>query len=111
MSGGSTEIVMATSNLTNSAGFFGSYIPDSKYYDLYTTDSFSTIYKKGDATFETEDWYSNGYVMSLDSNSPWISRGSGPSSDDFGIFSYYKSGGGAPARYYYNSSFRIVITP
>ncbi len=70
MSGGSIEYVMGNyNNTTGSSGFIS--FPDSKYYDLYTSDTASIGYKAGDATYETSGWYSDRAYF-VDSSYPWF---------------------------------------
>ena len=91
MSGGTSEYVMgvyADSNgkpmagcdLTYYSGFNGTLedgtmytsgvaFPDSKYYNLYTSDSYF-----GHSITETKGWYGDSYTF-VSSNNPWIVRG------------------------------------
>ena len=94
MSGGATEYVMGNyNNSTGSSSF--SNLPDSKYYDLYTSTTASAGYKSGDATYETNGWYlDNAHFVS--SSSPWFSRGRYYSNTtSAGVFSSNNSSGHA----------------
>lgn len=123
MSGGTSEYVMGVyadtsgnprsgnSSLSNS-GFTGMLrdgttytgvsFPDSKYYNLYTSSSYT-----GHALTETKNWYSdNAYFV--DSDIPWFIRGGGfNSTTAAGVFFF---------GYFYGSAYggtyglRLVIT-
>ena len=91
MSGGTSEYVMgvyADSNGNPMAGRDSTYysgfngtlengtmytsgvpFPDSKYYNLYTSDSYF-----GHSITETKNWYGDSYTF-VSSNNPWIVRG------------------------------------
>ena len=73
MSGGAYEYVMGNYNNTRGSSEFSSF-PNSKYYDLYTSDSAFTGYKAGDATYETSGWYRDDAYFVYSSN-PWFHRG------------------------------------
>lgn len=76
MSGGAREYVMGNYNNTISSSGFGT-LPDSKYYDDYTTDNSLTACNGGicygHALSETASWYSD-YAVFVNSN-PWSMRG------------------------------------
>ena len=108
MHGGAGEYVMA--NMVTNYGSFstaesGFYpIPDSKYYDRYTFDTYNSTYRRskyGDAIKETIDLYSNcwGGCWEDDSSAfvfsggPWLVRG-GYYDRSSSIFSFCNSGGG-----------------
>ena len=107
MSGGDNEYVMGNYNNTlGSSGF--STLPDSKYYDDYTSDNPLTACNGGicygHALSETDGWYSD-FLDFVSSNEPWFRRGGG-------------SGYGANAGAFYSgrfngraiSSFRLVLS-
>ena len=105
MSGGTAEYVMgvyadkngkpmAGRDSTYYSGFNGTLedgtmytsgvaFPDSKYYNLYTSDSYF-----GHSITETKGWYGDSYTF-VSSNNPWIVRG-GSNSDrtKAGIFNF-----------------------
>ncbi len=58
--------------------YFSISPPNKKYWDKYTGTSGSDITKgkaiKGDATYETMNWYSDSILL-IDSESPWFLRG------------------------------------
>ena len=77
MSGGAQEYVMGNYNDTIGSSDF-SAMPDSKYYDKYTTTDKLTVCSGGicygHALSETSHWYGDcaGFVSA---NVPWLSRG------------------------------------
>jgi len=87
MSSGAEEYVMGNYNnvsgfsTSTNSGFCGTNgptevcveWPESKYYDLYTSDDASSTYKAGDATYETNGWYDDSTDF-IDSNHPWLQR-------------------------------------
>ncbi|MFI3307582.1 MAG: prepilin-type N-terminal cleavage/methylation domain-containing protein [Mycoplasmatota bacterium] len=95
MSGGASEYVMGNSNYTTkNSGFADLSSLDSKYIDIYTTESASTAYIEGDATYETFSWYSDypAFIYWFD---PWCSRGYSYNGISYaGIFMYGRVGGG-----------------
>jgi len=123
MSGGAGEYVMGNYNNRSgkdtyfNSGFEGldEYVnqieglqwPDSKYYDLYTSNIDSTGYKVGDATYETHGWYSdNPRFVSTSSN--WFARDFRYDSDEYGgIFSVYPGPGNKGD----SATFRLAIKP
>ena len=124
MSGGPWEYTMSNYNKyagyksTATSGFSGSNIndgttsnglawPSSEFYDLYTSETASTGYKFGDATYETNNWYGDNASFA-GSKGPWFVRG-GDNTDATidGIFLYYH-GYGNP---YNAGSARVVIKP
>ena len=106
MSGGASEYVMGNYNNTISDSGFSS-LPDSKYYDLYTSSTASTGYKAGDATYETSEWYldSASFVYS---SYPFFHRGGGYG-DTTGVGVFYSSGYNGQAIAYY--SVRLFLKP
>lgn len=108
MSGGAREYVMGNYNNTISSSGFGT-LPDSKYYDDYTTDNSLTACNGGicygHALSETASWYSD-YAVFVNSN-PWSMRGGryihGVSA---GSFSSDSSNGYASSEV----SFRLVLS-
>ena len=88
MSGGGWEYVMGllADNIGNS-GF--SSLPNSKYYNNYTTTSYSYI---GHALTETAGWYSD-YDYFVGKYTPWFERGGNFSTSmNAGVFSFYYIG-------------------
>ena len=105
MSGGAFEYVMGNYNgNTGSSGF--SSMPDSKYYNKYTTSSNYTTGGLQHALIETQNWYSD-VANFVDSYSPWFIRGGyyGYSSSA-GVFNFGSHYGNASSNY----SVRLVIT-
>ena len=117
MGGVASEYTMGNwAGTVGSSGFTTSDLPGgnngSKYYDKYTGTSSSTPTSnnaiKGDATYETMRWYSDG-VRFLYASYPWSSRGV----DSFaaattGVFSSNASNGTTNSHLY---SFRAVLIP
>lgn len=109
MSGGAWEYVMGNYNNMISSSGFGT-LPDSKYYDDYTTTNTLTACNGGicygHALSETASWYSDqaGIVSSSD---PWFERGGVCSyGADAGAFDSHGSNG-SEDRY---RSFRSVLS-
>ena len=102
MSGGSSEYVMGNyNNIIGSSGF--SSMPDSKYYDLYTTTDSTTACGGdicyGHALTETAGWYNDsaGFVTA---SIPWFSRGGRWSNTtNAGVFYSNYTFGGASGSY------------
>ncbi len=91
MSGGSYEWVMG--NFKNTVGSYGFVtMPDSKYYDLYTTTDSTTACNGGicygHALSETENWYGYGSSF-IDSDGPWLERGSDNSKERSASIFYF----------------------
>ncbi len=101
MSGGAAEFVMGVYNKTISGSGFNN-LPDSKYYNNYTTTSY-----QGHALAETAGWYDN-YNIVPSTSYPWFVRGGNYGNSGSGIFSFYDYGPGTTAQPYYSS--RFVIT-
>ena len=108
MSGGSWERVMGNYNDTiGSSGF--SAMPDSKYYDKYTTTDMLTACDGGicygQSLSETNNWYSDTNVF-VSSSSSWLLRGGRYIIDvGAGAFGYGDTSGGAVSFY----GFRMVM--
>ena len=108
MSGGSWERVMGNYNDTiGSSGF--SAMPDSKYYDKYTTTDMLTACSGGicygQSLSETNNWYSDTNVF-VSSSSSWLLRGGRYIIDvGAGAFGYGDTSGGAVSSY----GFRMVM--
>ena len=109
MSGGAWEYVMGNYNNTiRMSGF--STLPDSKYYDNYTTTNTLTACNGGicygHALSETAGWYSDN-TRFVNSSNPWFERGG--SCDDGAyagaFYSNYESG-----LAYSPGSFRLVLS-
>ena len=109
MSGGASEYVMGNYNNVlggsiENSGFCGTNgptsgcveWPESKYYDLYTSDVSSEAYKFVDATYETNGWYGYG-IYFVNSSYPWFTRAA--------VFS--KDANVGHAFYYFSSRFSI----
>ena len=111
MSGGAQDYVMGNyNNIIGSSGF--SSMPDSKYYDLYTTTDSTTACGGdicyGHALSETAGWYTDGWSFLTDTNT-WVYRSSfHTNTTSSGVF-YYSNGVGANA--YSTSATRFTITP
>ena len=101
MSGGAAEFVMGVYNKTISGSGFNN-LPDSKYYNNYTTTSY-----QGHALAETAGWYDN-YNIVPSTSYPWFVRGGNYGNSGSGIFSFYDYGPGTTAQPQYSS--RFVIT-
>ena len=101
MSGGAAEFVMGVYNKTISGSGFNN-LPDSKYYNNYTTTSY-----QGHALAETAGWYDN-YNIVPSTSYPWFVRGGNYGNSGSGIFSFYNYGPGTTAQPHYSS--RFVIT-
>ena len=90
-----------TGMLSDGTTYTGIAFPDSKYYNLYTSSSYT-----GHALTETKNWYrdSAGFV---NSNCPWFVRGGGYNSNtSAGEFSFYNVFGIAEG----DRGLRLVIT-
>ena len=102
MSGGAFEYTMGVYNKTiSSSGFTTSTLPDAKYYNNYTSTSYT-----GHALTETKSWYSDN-TANLSSSYPWIYRGgyyNGATAS--GIFALAVNGGGLDV----NLTTRMVVT-
>ena len=112
MSGGAWEYVMGNYNDTIASSGFTS-MPDSIYYDKYTSSTASTGCNgevcMGHALSETAEWYSDYQIM-LNVTYPWLGRGgyySNPASA--GVFGFGSAGamGGSNTSH----SFRLVMSP
>ena len=100
MSGGADEYVMGVYNKTIKLPGF-SNLPDEKYYNNYTTTSYT-----GHALTETKNWYSDGAYF-VSSRYPWFMRGGFYiNSTRAGVF-YFNYGGGNSNP---DGSSRFVIT-
>ena len=98
MSGGAWEYVMGNYNNTiGSSGF--TTLPDSKYYDNYTTTNSLTACNGGicygHGLSEVSNWYGDGAFF-VNGRSPWFIRGDYYDSDSSaGSFNFYSSIGNA----------------
>ena len=98
MSGGAYEYVMGNYNNTiGSSGF--TTLPDSKYYDNYTTTNLLTACNGGicygHGLSEVGGWYGD-YAYFVSASKPWFLRGGGYSDDSSaGAFSFSPGHGGA----------------
>jgi len=103
MSGGAWEYVMGTYNSTiGSSGF--STLPDSKYYQTYTTEANSPL---GDATKETHGWNSDTVGFVTSSNTWFVRGGRGNGAASAGIFAFSSTNGAS----YNGRTSRVVIVP
>ena len=94
MSGGTLEYVMGNYNdIIGESGF--SSMPDSKYYDKYTTSDINTACNGsaclGHSLSETNNWYIDSNIMANDINS-WMFRSGG----------YYTDPSSAAGIFYFN---------
>ena len=118
MSGGAYEYVMASydmiegwDKLNGGPGFCEeggptpcANWPNEKYFDLYTSEIASEVYKFGDATYETSSWYLDARAFFLQGN-PFLLRGGSIQEDSSaGIFYFGRSSGDS-------AGFRLVIKP
>ena len=118
MSGGSYEYTMSNWDGTvGDSGFTTSNFPGgssgSKYYEKYTGTSSSSITSdksiKGDATYETMNWYSD-YTYFPYNISPWFDRGGYYDSNSnlsAGIFFFSTQSGDSNGFY----GFRVTLIP
>ena len=110
MSGGAWEYVMGNYNNTLEESGFNK-MPESKYYDLYTTEDASTACNSGicygQALSETAGWYTD--IAHFLNSSPWMLR-SGLYSDYIGtgVFAFSGSIDGSASS---NNSSRFTVTP
>ena len=110
ISGAGAETVMGNyNNLIGSSGF--STMPETQYYDLYTTTNLSTACNGGvcygHALSETSTWYKDASVL-ISSSNPWIVRGGGVTTTSPGMGAFYISHNAGPGK---GGSSRIVVTP
>ena len=108
MSGGAWEYVMGNYNNTRGSSGF-STLPNSKYYDDYTTTNTLTACDGGicygHALSETASWYSD-YAIFVNSNGPWFKRGGYYGNGAYaGAFIWDISDGGVGS-----GSFRLVLS-
>ena len=84
--------------------------PPSKYYDLYTVDNIGECTLKecgGHTLYETQGWYSLGYVDFVTYDSPWFFRGGNSDGALFlDLFTVLSCSGGANTD---GISFRSVV--
>ena len=108
---GAWEYVMANYNNTIANSGF-STMPESKYYDLYTSNSVSTACNGSvclsHGLSETAGWYGDGQTM-VSEESPLLVRGGGPAAlaSSAGVFNFGNGSGDANS---YNS-FCLVLSP
>ena len=115
MNGGRSEYTMGNwVGSVEASGFTASNLPggssESKYYEKYTgTDSEEVILEnsiKGDATYETMNWYSDDALF-VCGFAPWFVRSGGVYSGKYsGIFESGSSDGSS-----ISGSFRTVLIP
>ena len=110
MSGAALERIMAIyNNEVGESGF--TTLPDSKYYDSYTDKDFSSV-NKGDATYETAQWYDDIYSGFMLYS--WLVRGASQESirnaGAFAVGQDLKNGGVASKVTMANATYRVVIT-
>ena len=110
MSGGAWEYVMGNYNNTIGSSEF-SKMPESKYYDLYTTEDESTACNGeicyGHALSETPKWYADraDFVVNI---TPWMGRGGSYYNYTYaGVFHFDNEDGHASS----NRSARFIIVP
>jgi len=98
MSGGAYEYVMGNYNNTIGNSQF-TILPNTKYYNVYTTSSAYTTAGLQHALEETKNWYGD-YAIFVDSNYPWFRRGGNYSfTGSAGVFSFYGYYGRSSAHY------------
>ena len=108
MAGGAYEYVMGNYNNTiKSSGF--TTLPDSKYYDNYTTTNSLTACNGGicygHGLSEVSNWYGD-YFNLVDASNPWFLRGGGYfDGSGAGTFGFSGDYGGA----YYEGAARSVL--
>ena len=93
-----------TGMLSNGTTYTGVSFPDSKYYNLYTSDEAYT----GHALTETKNWYSDNASF-VYFNNPWFTRGGyydHKTYNDAGVFSFVSTYGNDSS----NVGLRLVIT-
>ena len=110
MAGAALERIMAIlNNKVGESGF--TTLPDSKYYDSYTDINFSSA-NKGDATYETAQWYDD--IYSGFNIYSWLVRGASQESirnaGAFAVGQDLKNGGVASKVTMANATYRVVIT-
>ena len=108
MSGAALERIMAIyNNEVGESGF--TTLPD--YYDIYTDKDFSSV-NKGDATYETAQWYDDVYSGFMLYS--WLVRGASQESirnaGAFAVGQDLKNGGVASKVTMANATYRVVIT-
>lgn len=94
MNGGASEYVMGNYNSTTNKYF--STLPDTKYYNKYTTEDDYLTNSIRHAFIENKGWNNNSYNLNfVDIDNPWIIRGGSINytSDNSSIFSYDKASG------------------
>ena len=106
MSGGAYEYVMgiygANTPIIGNSGF--NELPDSKYYNLYTTTSANNS-NIGDALYETSGW-NNDYVNFVNSEKSFFARGGSYNyTDNDGIFIFSRDNGRSVS----NNTFRVSL--
>ena len=109
MSGGAAEYVMGNYNNTiNSSGFTS--MPDSKYYDKYTTTNSLTACNGGvcygHGLSETSSWYGD-YARFVVAGFTWFTRGGYVDGSGAGVFSRNYNEGNSNFTY----GFRSVLSP
>ena len=115
MSGGAYEYVMGNYNSTAGSSGFETF-PDSKYYDVYSSDVFTGNYTTnislctlatcgGHALNETAGWYSDSSRF-VYSGYAWFRRGGYYSGIASGVFSFYYNAGGGNSSF----SFRTCLS-
>ena len=110
MSGGAWEYVMANYNDTiGSSGFIS--MPESKYYDKYTSDNVSTVCDGKECIShglsEISGWYSDHYAM-VNETHPWMLRSGFYYTGVAGLF--YFGNGNVSGQFNGSGSFRLVAT-
>ncbi len=111
MSGGAWEYVMGNYNdMVGNSGFVS--MPESKYYDKYTSDNISTACNGNEcishALSETSRWYNDNLYMESE-NYVWNLRGGGFPTSSSGIF--YITDNSSNGNVDNGDSFRLVIAP
>ena len=106
MAGGAGEYVMGNYNSTNKGGF--STLPDSKYFDIYTSSTCTVAMCGGHALNETQGWYSDTSTEFVSSGSPWFIRG-GSYQDTSGSGLYFRQAKDGSSSQYRGSRITIIV--
>ena len=104
MSGGVYEYVMGNNKTAGGSGLNVSEVP-AEHIDIYSGTSVSASHL-GDATGETEVWYSD-FAYFVDSYFSWFARGGCcADGDNAGVFGFSSYDGGVGGPY----GFRVVLS-
>ncbi|MDD5980042.1 MAG: hypothetical protein PUC23_02910, partial [bacterium] len=81
-------------------------LPNTKYYNVYTTESAYTNARLQHALMETGNWYGDDAYFVF-SSYPWFLRGGLSDSGNAGVFYYSRFDGGSST--YYGSRLSVTI--